>query len=86
MNAIIYEPFLHYVPTGNGWAKGLEDLGFEEYFEGSGVTVVEWAHLIEAQLPEELLLIQLYLESDGTRRIVAEPKGERYEELCKEIF
>ena len=67
-------------------ADAFEDLGFEEYFEGSGVTVVEWAHLIEAQLPEELLLIQLYLESDGTRRIVAEPKGERYEELCKEIF
>ena len=31
MNAIIYEPFLHYVPTGNGWAKGLEDLGFEVF-------------------------------------------------------
>lgn len=24
-----------------------EDLGFDEYFEGDGVTVVEWAHLIE---------------------------------------
>ena len=30
-----------------------EDLGFDEYFEGNGVTVVEWAHLIEEQLPEE---------------------------------
>ncbi|RSD20745.1 tRNA (adenosine(37)-N6)-threonylcarbamoyltransferase complex ATPase subunit type 1 TsaE [Mesobacillus subterraneus] len=63
-----------------------EDLGFDEYFEGVGVTVVEWAHLIEEQLPEELLLIQLYLEENGARRIVAEPKGDRYEELCKEIF
>ena len=25
-----------------------EDLGFDEYFEGNGVTVVEWAHLIES--------------------------------------
>jgi tRNA threonylcarbamoyladenosine biosynthesis protein TsaE len=63
-----------------------EDLGFEEYFEGNGVTVVEWAHLIDAQLPEELLLLQLFLEENGARRIVAEPKGVRYEELCKEIF
>ena len=63
-----------------------EDLGFEEYFEGNGVTVVEWAHLIEAQLPKDLLLLQLYLDDNGARRIVAEPKGERYEELCKEIF
>jgi tRNA threonylcarbamoyladenosine biosynthesis protein TsaE len=42
--------------------------------------------LIEAQLPEELLLLQLYLDENGARRIVAEPKGSRYEELCKEIF
>lgn len=63
-----------------------EDLGFEEYFEGNGVTVVEWAHLIEAQLPDELLLLKLYLDENGARRIVAEPKGERYEELCEEIF
>lgn len=63
-----------------------EDLGFEEYFEGNGVTVVEWAHLIEAQLPKDLLLLQLYLDDNGARKIVAEPKGERYEELCKEIF
>ncbi|MBT2694076.1 tRNA (adenosine(37)-N6)-threonylcarbamoyltransferase complex ATPase subunit type 1 TsaE [Bacillus sp. ISL-55] len=63
-----------------------EDLGFEEYFEGTGVTVVEWAHLIKAQLPKELLLLQLYLDDNGARRIVAEPKGNRYEELCKEIF
>src|SRR5574342_462514 len=37
-----------------------EDLGFEEYFEGNGVTVVEWAHLIEEQLPQERLTIFLY--------------------------
>lgn len=63
-----------------------EDLGFEEYFEGDGVTVVEWAHLIDAQLPEELLLLQLYLDEEGARRIVAKPSGSRYEEICKEIF
>ncbi|WP_042454738.1 tRNA (adenosine(37)-N6)-threonylcarbamoyltransferase complex ATPase subunit type 1 TsaE [Neobacillus dielmonensis] len=64
----------------------LEDLGFDEYFEGEGVTVVEWAHLIEEQLPEARLTIYLYHESDDKRRIVLVPKGKRYEELCKEIF
>jgi tRNA threonylcarbamoyladenosine biosynthesis protein TsaE len=63
-----------------------EDLGFDEYFEGNGITVVEWAHLIEEQLPQELLLISLFLGENGTRKIVATPKGERYEELCKEFF
>ncbi len=63
-----------------------EDLGFEEYFEGSGVTVVEWAHLIEEQLPEGLLTIQLYHGENDSRKIVAEPRGQRYELLCKELF
>ncbi|MDE3840727.1 tRNA (adenosine(37)-N6)-threonylcarbamoyltransferase complex ATPase subunit type 1 TsaE [Bacillus methanolicus] len=63
-----------------------EDLGFDEYFEGDGVTVVEWAHLIEEQLPSELLTISIFREDNEKRRIVLQPKGKRYEELCKEIF
>lgn len=63
-----------------------EDLGFDEYFEGNGVTVVEWAHLISEQLPMELLTISLFLGENGTRRFVLEPKGKRYEQLCKEIL
>jgi tRNA threonylcarbamoyladenosine biosynthesis protein TsaE len=63
-----------------------EDLGFEEYFEGNGVTVVEWAHLIESQLPEDLLTIHLYHANNGNRRVVLKPKGLRYEQLCKELL
>ncbi|XXM71991.1 tRNA (adenosine(37)-N6)-threonylcarbamoyltransferase complex ATPase subunit type 1 TsaE [Lysinibacillus sphaericus] len=62
-----------------------EDLGFDEYFEGEGVTVVEWAHLIEDQLPAELLNLSIYREGDMSRRIVLKPYGQRYNELCKEI-
>ncbi|PLR98651.1 tRNA (adenosine(37)-N6)-threonylcarbamoyltransferase complex ATPase subunit type 1 TsaE [Bacillus sp. T33-2] len=63
-----------------------EDLGFEEYFEGNGVTVVEWAHLIKEQLPRDLLVIRIFLAADNARKIVLEPSGIRYEQLCKEIF
>lgn len=63
-----------------------EDLGFDEYFEGDGVTVVEWAHLIEDQLPTERLTVFLYHEDQDKRKIVFVPKGNRYEQLCKEIF
>ncbi|HEO8421838.1 tRNA (adenosine(37)-N6)-threonylcarbamoyltransferase complex ATPase subunit type 1 TsaE [Niallia sp. FSL W8-0635] len=63
-----------------------EDLGFDEYFEGDGVTVVEWAHLIEDQLPMELLQIQLFYNSTSGRKIVLTPKGSRYMQLCKELF
>ncbi|WP_141434460.1 tRNA (adenosine(37)-N6)-threonylcarbamoyltransferase complex ATPase subunit type 1 TsaE [Bacillus sp. 03113] len=63
-----------------------EDLGFDEYFNGEGVTVVEWAHLIKEQLPEEYLSIYLYNVKDNQRKIVLKPMGDRYEQLCKEIF
>ena len=64
----------------------LEDLGFDEYFEGEGITVVEWAHLIEEQLPAERLDVFLYHEGEQRRKMVFIPKGIRYEQLCKEIF
>jgi tRNA threonylcarbamoyladenosine biosynthesis protein TsaE len=63
-----------------------EDLGFDEYFEGDGVTVVEWAHLIEDQLPEERLNIFIYHQGNDTRKFIFKPIGKRYEGLCKEIF
>jgi tRNA threonylcarbamoyladenosine biosynthesis protein TsaE len=66
--------------------NSFEDLGFDEYFEGDGITVVEWAHLIEEQLPDERLTIYLYREDQDHRKIVAVPIGNRYEQLCKEIF
>ncbi|MGG5254743.1 tRNA (adenosine(37)-N6)-threonylcarbamoyltransferase complex ATPase subunit type 1 TsaE [Neobacillus sp. SM06] len=64
----------------------LEDLGFDEYFEGEGVTVVEWAHFIEEQLPADRLDIFLYHEGEQRRKMVFIPNGNRYEQLCKEIF
>ena len=63
-----------------------EDMGFEDYFEGEGVTVVEWAHLIEEQLPPELLAVQIFYIGENERKIVFTPKGEHYVQLCKEIF
>ncbi|ALC92551.1 ATP-binding protein [Bacillus sp. FJAT-18017] len=63
-----------------------EDLGFDEYFEGEGVTVVEWAHLIGDQLPLDRLDIRISHEPDNKRKLLFNPKGSRYEQLCKEFF
>jgi tRNA threonylcarbamoyladenosine biosynthesis protein TsaE len=62
-----------------------EDLGFEEYFKGEGVTVVEWAHLIQEQLPTEYGMITIRREDDTKRKITFEAIGERYVHLGKEI-
>lgn len=63
-----------------------EDLGFDEYFEGEGVTVVEWAHLIKDHLPEERLDIEIVHIENDRRQISFIPKGESYMKLCKELF
>jgi tRNA threonylcarbamoyladenosine biosynthesis protein TsaE len=62
-----------------------EDLGFDEYFNGEGVTVVEWAHLIEEQLPPEYAMITIKREDDTKRKIVFQAVGKRYEQLSKEL-
>ncbi|MBO9131414.1 tRNA (adenosine(37)-N6)-threonylcarbamoyltransferase complex ATPase subunit type 1 TsaE [Bacillus sp. 165] len=63
-----------------------EDLGFDEYFYGDGVTVVEWAHLIAPYLPSTLLKISIYHEGEEKRRLVLEPVGGRYIQLCEELL
>jgi len=66
--------------------EGSEDLGFDEYFEGDGVTVVEWAQLIQEYLPNDQLMITIYHHGDTERRIVVQPTGSRYIQLCEELF
>ncbi|WP_077620345.1 tRNA (adenosine(37)-N6)-threonylcarbamoyltransferase complex ATPase subunit type 1 TsaE [Bacillus sinesaloumensis] len=63
-----------------------EDLGFDEYFNGEGVTVVEWAHLIKDQLPQDRLTIKIEHQGDMKRKITVTPIGERYQHLCEELF
>lgn len=46
----------------------LFELGYEEYFFGQGVCVIEWADLIEELLPEETKIIRLeYGAGEGER-------------------
>ncbi|MGP4077591.1 tRNA (adenosine(37)-N6)-threonylcarbamoyltransferase complex ATPase subunit type 1 TsaE [Halobacillus sp. K22] len=62
-----------------------EDLGFEEFFEGEGVCVVEWAHFIEEFLPEERLDITISYDSESSRTIYLKAASAHFDEVCKEI-
>ncbi|MCR2823578.1 tRNA (adenosine(37)-N6)-threonylcarbamoyltransferase complex ATPase subunit type 1 TsaE [Lederbergia panacisoli] len=63
-----------------------EDLGIDEYFYNDGVTVIEWAHIIEEQLPSEHLSIFIFRDGQDKRILKFESSGARYEALCKELF
>lgn len=67
-------------------AESDEDLGWDELFYGDAVSVVEWAHLIEQDLPKERLGIEIYRIGENERRFVLMPYGKRYEALCEELM
>ena len=63
-----------------------EDLGWDEIFYGDAVTVVEWAHLIEDELPVERLAIEIKRIGDTERKFTFKPVGEEYVQLCEELL
>ena len=63
-----------------------EDLGWDEIFYGDAVSVVEWAHLIEQDLPAERLAIEIQRVDENTRRFLLKPIGQHYEQLCEELI
>ena len=66
----------------------VEDLGLEEYFNKKGITIIEWADLIEDYLPEKRLDIKIKSsgEDEDKRIITITPYGRKYEELCEAIL
>jgi tRNA threonylcarbamoyladenosine biosynthesis protein TsaE len=62
-------PFYHFDLYRIEDQKELDLLYFEEYWEGDGVCVVEWAERAEERLPESTVKITLTYIDDHTRRI-----------------
>jgi len=49
--------------------RDLEELGYEEYLEGNGVMVIEWAEKIRSILPDDTLFIFLTYLDQNEREI-----------------
>ncbi len=65
-----------------------QDLGIEEYFTKKGVTIIEWADMIEDQLPDRRLDIRIKnsIEDEDKRIITITPHGKKYEDVCEAIL
>lgn len=61
-----------------------QELGFEEYYDGDGVCVIEWARYIEEELPRERLALTFTCLDEG-RELQLEAFGNRYEEILKKV-
>lgn len=53
----IYEegrlPFYHFDVYRIGSVEEMDEIGYDEYFYGNGICLIEWAELIEEILPED---------------------------------
>ena len=61
------------------------DLGAYEYFDGSGVCLVEWADRVRGCLPADHLCIVLEPTGETTRRVAIRAYGDRYARMAREL-
>ncbi|HEY8363126.1 MAG TPA: tRNA (adenosine(37)-N6)-threonylcarbamoyltransferase complex ATPase subunit type 1 TsaE [Tissierellaceae bacterium] len=67
-------------------ADELYDLGFDEYFYGDGVCIIEWADKIEKLLPKERIVLDIKMGKDINERVIdITAYGDRYKDLIKEL-
>lgn len=52
-------PFYHFDVYRIGDIEEMDEIGYEDYFYGQGLTMVEWANLIEEILPEKYTEIRI---------------------------
>ena len=61
---------------------GAEDLGLDEYFDGDGFSVVEWAQFAEDELPDEFLAITFErTDQDNSRVLTFDPHGDHFQKM-----
>ena len=64
----------------------VSELGLEEYFDGDGVTIIEWADMIEERLPKNRLDIRIKVTGEDSRIFILKPHGKKYEDICEAIL
>lgn len=88
----IYEgrvPLAHFDVYRLPTPGAIEELGYEEYFYGPGVTAIEWSDLVESYLPSEYLQIVIKRKysqdcKEG-RSITIIPHGKGMEDILEEL-
>ena len=75
-------PIYHFDVYRIGDLEEMEEIGYDDYFFGQGICLIEWAELIEEILPEKR--IEVTIEKDlekgfEYRKITIEERGEEAE-------
>ena len=66
--------------------NNVENLGLNEYFDKGGVSIIEWADMIEEYLPKERLEIEFKIIDENTRVLLIRAYGEKYINICEAVL
>ena len=58
-------PLYHFDVYRIGDIEEMEEIGYDDYFFGKGICLIEWANLIEEILPENLIQITIEKDLEG---------------------
>lgn len=80
-------PFYHFDVYRISEPLEIYELGYEDYIDGDGITVIEWANLIKSELPKKYIEISIYHKDEESREIDIQYIGDkkREEELLKNV-
>ena len=71
-------PFYHFDVYRIGDIEEMEEIGYDDYFFGEGICLIEWAELIEEILPENRISITIQKDLEkgfDYRRIIIEEQN-----------
>ena len=57
-------PFYHFDVYRIGDIEEMEEIGYDDYFFGEGICLIEWARLIEEILPENVISVTIEKDLD----------------------
>ncbi|MBT2217794.1 tRNA (adenosine(37)-N6)-threonylcarbamoyltransferase complex ATPase subunit type 1 TsaE [Virgibacillus dakarensis] len=63
-----------------------EDIGFSEYFNGEGISIVEWATFIKEYLPDNRLNIKITYLDEHVRLLEFRPRGDHFASVVTELI
>lgn len=63
------------------------DLGFDEYFYGKGVCIIEWAEKIDKVIPEDRIVLDIEKGIEEDERLISiSGRGEKYDQIIRELM
>lgn len=73
-------PLYHFDVYRLGEPEEIYEVGYEDYLGGDGVMLIEWADIIQSELPKEYIQINLEYDGDETRKVSLEYVGNQEKE------